>query len=382
MTSATMSCVGVFDVDANLQEKDSVDCYSGEMLLSESPRTVSGIDAFVCVRDSSALPSPPFGKKLPGPRPFEDGTVDVKRCARKRRIRFGSLTASGGDATRSYKMAYRIYRPELLGSTERAPIVAIHGGPSLPSQYLYPLAEQFPDRSVIFYDQLGCGKSCSPSDLGVYGLAKSVDDLESLLDSLKVPRFHLFGHSFGGVIAYEYCKRLAEKAGREDPGWMDDPDILSVMLSNTFTCAKLCNTERDRLLSELSSGALSRVDTEEDLEEKFWQLHQCCLSSTPSALEDAINHWGVPWHERPSSPLSSYTALPPSRWASDLPPALIIRGERDFVTPACVKGWRGAIWNHEDVTEATLKGCAHYCHLEDATAFGSLAWGFCQGLDP
>mmetsp|Transcript_36571 Transcript_36571/g.67663 ORF Transcript_36571/g.67663 Transcript_36571/m.67663 type:complete len:173 (+) Transcript_36571:89-607(+) len=129
MTSATMSCVGVFDVDANLQEKDSVDCYSGEMLLSESPRTVSGIDAFVCVRDSSALPSPPFGKKLPGPRPFEDGTVDVKRCARKRRIRFGSLTASGGDATRSYKMAYRIYRPELLGSTERAPIVAIHGGP-------------------------------------------------------------------------------------------------------------------------------------------------------------------------------------------------------------------------------------------------------------
>jgi proline iminopeptidase len=38
---------------------------------------------------------------------------------------------------------------------------------SLPSQYLYPLAAQLHDHPVIFYDQLGCGKSDEPKDLSL-----------------------------------------------------------------------------------------------------------------------------------------------------------------------------------------------------------------------
>jgi hypothetical protein len=33
---------------------------------------------------------------------------------------------------------------------------------SLPSQYLYPIIDNVPNRPILFYDQLGCGKSDEP----------------------------------------------------------------------------------------------------------------------------------------------------------------------------------------------------------------------------
>jgi hypothetical protein len=40
---------------------------------------------------------------------------------------------------------------------------------SLPSQYLYPLVELLDDRPVVFFDQLGCGRSDEPEALSWYG---------------------------------------------------------------------------------------------------------------------------------------------------------------------------------------------------------------------
>lgn len=380
------------------EEEAANDCDEKEddMHLSESPRTVAvGLESFICAnRSFGSLPSPPpLATEEPPLLSYEEGFVDVKRSARKRRLRLGGLggpPSPGDDKSNSYKLAYRIYRPELLETTERAPLLVLHGGPSLPSQYLHPISERFPDRAVVFYDQLGCGASSAPPDHGgsaLYSLSKSIDDLEALLRSLQVPRFHLLGHSFGGVLAYEFCKRLAERRGREDPGWRDDPEVLSVTLANAFTSAGLCDAERERLFDRLSAppccdAVVDDEEEEEDVEGLFWQQHQCTLPTTPSVLEDSMQNWGVPWHERTNSPLASYEATAPSRWASHLPPALVLRGENDFVTEACVQGWGESVWNHREVTQATLEGCAHYCHLEDEAAFGDLVGGFCLERDP
>ena len=58
--------------------------------------------------------------------------------------------------------AYKIYRPMTMSSQQAAPLVVLHGGPSVPSDYLYPLTAVVPYRTIIFYDQLGCGKSDEP----------------------------------------------------------------------------------------------------------------------------------------------------------------------------------------------------------------------------
>jgi proline-specific peptidase len=90
------------------------------------------------------------------------------------------------------------------------PVIVIHGGPSLPSNYLYPMKDLVENRSLVFYDQLGCGKSDEPKDLSHYSIDKSVDDLVELLRVLNLPKFHLYGHSYGGILAFEYVKRVSK----------------------------------------------------------------------------------------------------------------------------------------------------------------------------
>lgn len=51
-----------------------------------------------------------------------------------------------------------------LSSNNAAPVVVDHCGPSLPSDYLEPLVDAIPYRSIAFFDQLGCGLSDQPEN--------------------------------------------------------------------------------------------------------------------------------------------------------------------------------------------------------------------------
>ena len=65
----------------------------------------------------------------------------------------------------AFALYYRVYNPSHLHSSDSPPLLVVHGGPSLPSDYLYPIADEMPrTRSIIFYDQLGYGKSTSDPD--------------------------------------------------------------------------------------------------------------------------------------------------------------------------------------------------------------------------
>jgi len=55
------------------------------------------------------------------------------------------------------KVWYQIYEKE--GTKDKTPIILIHGGPGVPHNYLLNLSSLSEQRPVIFYDQLGCGKS-------------------------------------------------------------------------------------------------------------------------------------------------------------------------------------------------------------------------------
>ena len=52
----------------------------------------------------------------------------------------------------------------IVGSGPRTPLLVLHGGPGASSYYLKPLAALAADRPVIFYDQLGGGRSDRPAD--------------------------------------------------------------------------------------------------------------------------------------------------------------------------------------------------------------------------
>lgn len=248
---------------------------------------------------------------------------------------------------------------------------------SMPSDYLYPLVEQVQDRSIIFYDQLGCGRSDAPKDLSLYSVANSVDDLEVLLKTLRIHHFHLYGHSFGGMIAYEYVRHVSERSQYETSAADDDitPVCTSVIISNSTTSVQIGNMESDRILLDLKQQ-LATQDTS-IVNETFWKRNQCRLDETPAVLQNAIDRTGVKWHNSPQ--LLTYTAKPPSRWARPLPPALIIRGTHDFVTKTCTDGWT-RLFKHNKVHDKEVDGC-HYLHLEQPTEYGELLNSFLREQD-
>ncbi len=101
-----------------------------------------------------------------------------------------------------------------IGPSGRPPVVLIHGGPGLPSDYLTPLmALADSGRGVVRYDQLGCGNSAFVSeDDSLWVMDTFVDELEQVTEKLGLERFYLLGHSWGGWLALEYAIRRRPKA--------------------------------------------------------------------------------------------------------------------------------------------------------------------------
>jgi pimeloyl-ACP methyl ester carboxylesterase len=86
-------------------------------------------------------------------------------------------------------------------------LIAIHGGPGMSSDYMRSLEQLAgPELAVITYDQRGTGHSTSPpDDAAHYGLLKYVQDLEAVREAVGAEYVHLFGHSWGGLIAMRYA---------------------------------------------------------------------------------------------------------------------------------------------------------------------------------
>jgi len=82
------------------------------------------------------------------------------------------------------------------------PIVFLSGGPGMPG-YLEGIAKLVPGRRVVTYDQRGTGGSTVTD--GEYSTDAHVADLEQLRVHLGAERLHLFGHSWGGMLAQLYA---------------------------------------------------------------------------------------------------------------------------------------------------------------------------------
>ncbi len=124
-------------------------------------------------------------------------------------------------------------------SPDRLPLLILHGGPGSPHDYLEPL-EALADggRQVVFYDQIGCGNSDAPADLSIYTVDLFVKEIAAVRQALGLERVHLYGHSWGGMLAMEYALTRP-------------PGLASLVLSNTGASAARWVAESAALLDEL-----------------------------------------------------------------------------------------------------------------------------------
>ncbi len=84
---------------------------------------------------------------------------------------------------------------------KRAPLVFLHGFGSTKEDYAdIVLHDAFSDRGFLAYDAPGCGES-DCGDLDRISIPFLVDTALAMLDRFSIDKFHLVGHSMGGLTA-------------------------------------------------------------------------------------------------------------------------------------------------------------------------------------
>ncbi len=112
------------------------------------------------------------------------------------------------------------------------PLLVLHGGPGYPSDYLFSLVGLADKRPVVFYDQLGCGRSQRPDNPELWTMERFVKELAEVRQALQLKEVHILGHSSGVMLAVDYA--LTKPAGIKSlilasaclsiPRWLKDAE--------------------------------------------------------------------------------------------------------------------------------------------------------------
>jgi len=166
------------------------------------------------------------------------------------------------------------------------PLLLLHGGPGAGHDYLEPLEALAGDRQIVFYDQLGCGRSDRPDDPALWRMERFVAEVAGLRRALGLSRVHLLGHSWGGWLAIEYL--LGQPAG-----------VASVVLASTSASVPEVVTEITSLKAQLPANVLDVMHRHEAIGDyahpeyqqavmDFYRRHLCRLEEWPDCLMRSV----------------------------------------------------------------------------------------------
>ncbi|WP_277670071.1 proline iminopeptidase-family hydrolase [Saccharomonospora viridis] len=258
----------------------------------------------------------------------------------------------------------RVWSDLLNPQAPGIPVVVVHGGPGTPHDYLRSVAELLPGHPVLFYDQLGCGRSDTPVDETLWELPRFVDELDAVVRAYGFDRFHLFAHSFGTMIACDFVLRGGAR-----------PESL-LLLSPILSVRRYERDVQDLLLKlpPEVAGAIATASRHgpERIEQAeallyFAERHVCRRQPWPDVLLDASTKtnafvrdtmWG-PTEFHVSGNLRSYHRMDRLR---DLEvPALLLCGEHDYTSPGVCRSYVRSLPNGR-VT--VIPNASHNAHLE------------------
>lgn len=173
----------------------------------------------------------------------------------------------------------------IAGGGDQIPLLVLHGGPGMPHDYLEPLVGLTDERPVIFYDQLGCGRSDRPNDPSLWQIERFVTEVGQVREALGLTRVHILGHSAGSILAADYALR--------QPLGLKSLILASPALSVPKTIAEI--TRLRATLPEEAQETLQRhetagtTDAEEYRQavEEFDRRYGCRLQPPPECLQRA-----------------------------------------------------------------------------------------------
>lgn len=124
-----------------------------------------------------------------------------------------------------FETHYRIFGN--IKSGRPRPLIALHGGPGIPSSYMEPFVNlhELYGIPVVLYDQIGCGESLLTDGekrreldelalkKGCWDVGLFMDESENLVEYLGIREgYDLLGHSWGGMLAAQYAATFRSRS--------------------------------------------------------------------------------------------------------------------------------------------------------------------------
>jgi proline iminopeptidase len=97
-----------------------------------------------------------------------------------------------------------------VGIGDKPPLLVLHGGPGGNHHNLVPLQVLGTERTVIFYDQLGCGNSERPDNPSLWTAERYFEEVKAVRDGLGLRKYHLLGHSWGTTLATGFAHKYPD----------------------------------------------------------------------------------------------------------------------------------------------------------------------------
>ena len=273
---------------------------------------------------------------------------------------------------------------EVIGEGNNTPILLLHGGPGYPSYYLNPLKALAHNRSVIMFDQLGCGRSDKLVDTTLMTIDAYVAQTKKLIEHLKIKELIIYGHSWGTTLGTEYYDKF--------------PDgIKALILGSPCIDLTMWQQDADTLMSILP-----------DTIESTLRLSMENIVPDSSKLKDAIDYYNNQYYTR-KHPLSKDILKADSAWYRSpivykymwgmdeyfvngtlhgydgkdilrkiIVPVLYITGEYDSARPSTVKKYQEITLNSK---LEIIKGAGHQTQNDNPEAEIKIIESFLSELE-
>jgi proline iminopeptidase len=266
-----------------------------------------------------------------------------------------------------------------VGMGSGTPLLLLHGGPGAAHYYLLPLGALADDRPVIFYDQLGCGKSGSPQDTSIYTIQRSVDEVDAVRRALGLQEVIIYGHSWGSMLAIEYLCQGRGSGVRKLVLAGALASVPQYLAGTRRLLAQMPNHAGERILALDAAG---RSDTPEyhGLVQAFYDLYVCRREPLPHEVQKTYDTLSKSIAYRVMNGPNEFTVTGVIRdWdrRSDLSrirlPTYITTGEFDEVTLDCHQTIQRAIKGSE---LRIFAGCSHLTMDEKPGEYVNAIRGF------
>ncbi|WP_280828829.1 proline iminopeptidase-family hydrolase [Mycobacterium sp. OTB74] len=269
------------------------------------------------------------------------------------------------------------------------PLFVLHGGPGMAHNYVANIAElaQETGRTVIHYDQIGCGNSSHLPDApaGFWTPQLFVDEFHTVRAALGIEQYHVLGQSWGGMLGAEIAVR--RPVGLTSLSICNSPASMQLWVEGAAELRAQLPADTQAALRRHETGGTVKATEYLAATMEFYRRHVCRVVPTPQDFIDSeaqveadptVYHtMNGPNEFHVIGSLRDWTIV--ERLSSITAPVLVVAGEFDEATPAT---WQPYVDNISDVRSHVFPDTSHCTHLEKPQEFRAVIADFLAQYDP